>query len=132
MTELKLSLGCFGYACSKNLYQIAETIKETFDEMPDNCAELYIGNPQSFYYYQGYNPVKLLAKAVLLFDYRLITIPEEKEAELILCCRQQAKLAYQRWQQENSKRKIFKAKSRVRLRRFAATRPLDFERRPKQ
>ena len=56
----------------------------------------YIDNPNSCYYYQGHNPLKLLAKTLLLLEHHITTLEQETDNEdLIAHNRQLAKEKYQ-------------------------------------
>ena len=47
-------------------------------ESSNEPSSLYIDNPDSVYYYQGHNPLKLLAKTLLLLEYHLTTLEDER------------------------------------------------------
>ncbi len=64
----------------------------------------YIGNPNSCYYYQGHNPLKLLAKTLLLLEHHITTLEKETDnEELITRNRQFAKAKYQTIRQNRQK-----------------------------
>ena len=102
--ESRLSLDSVRLACSEKLSQIYEAI----EALADNEGTSYISNPQSFYYYRGRNPLKLLAKLALNLEHYLTTIPNDDEdvKETISDLRQQAKLKHQAREQaaRNKKR----------------------------
>ena len=72
---------------AQDLHKVLQTHCEYIVKKLESSNEpdsFYIDNPDSVYYYRGHNPLKLLAKTLLLLEYRLTTLEDERSNNALI------------------------------------------------